>query len=118
MEKELEISFHNVDHSPALEEAIRKKAAGLERFFERIIACRVVVEAEQRRQNKANYYAVHIDLHLPGREIVVNRSASKNHAHEDVYVVLRDAFNAAARQLEDHARKVRGDVKTHQPQTA
>ncbi|MGH8731193.1 MAG: hypothetical protein ACREVF_05715 [Burkholderiales bacterium] len=38
-----------------------------------------------------------------------------NHdAHEDVYVALRDAFNAASRQLEDSIRRMRGDVKHHQ----
>lgn len=114
MEEPLEISFRNVDHSSALEAAIRERAEGLERFFDRIVGCRVVVEAKQRRHHKGNLYALRIDLHLPGHEIVVNRTGPKQHAHEDVYVALRDAFNAAARQLEDHARKVRGDVKTHE----
>ncbi len=49
-----------------------------------------------------------IDIGVPGGEIVVNR----DHA-EDVYVALRDAFDAAKRQVEDYARKIRGDVKTH-----
>jgi cold shock CspA family protein len=52
---------------------------------------------------------------LPGRkEIVVDRTGPKDHAHEDVYVALRDAFEAAARRLEDDARARRGDVKTHE----
>jgi ribosome-associated translation inhibitor RaiA len=42
----------------------------------------------------------------------VNQEGPKNQAHEDVYVAIRDAFDAAARQLEDHARKLRGDVKS------
>lgn len=40
----------------------------------------------------------------------------QNHAHEDVYVAIRDAFNFAGRRLEDHARKIRGQVKRRQPQ--
>ncbi|MGB1548585.1 MAG: HPF/RaiA family ribosome-associated protein, partial [Alphaproteobacteria bacterium] len=43
----------------------------------------------------------------PGKELVVTHSGPKDHAHEDVYVAIRDAFGAAARQLEDHARKLR-----------
>ena len=33
---------------------------------------------------------------------------------EDVYVAIRDAFDAAARQLEDHSRKAAGRVKAHE----
>jgi hypothetical protein len=50
---------------------------------------------------------------VPGKDVVVDRAGSLDHAHEDVYVAIRDAFDAAARRLEDHARKMRGDVKNH-----
>jgi hypothetical protein len=45
--------------------------------------------------------------------VVVDRAKPIDHAHEDVYVAIRDAFNAAVRRLEDQARKMRGDVKNH-----
>jgi hypothetical protein len=32
-----------------------------------------------------------------------------------VNVAIRDAFDAAVRQLEDNARRMRGDVKSHTP---
>jgi cold shock CspA family protein len=52
---------------------------------------------------------VHIDIKIPGGgELVVNRAQN-----EDIYVAIRDAFNAASRQLEDHVRVQRGDVKSH-----
>jgi cold shock CspA family protein len=44
----------------------------------------------------------------------VTRSGPKDHAHEDVYVAIRDAFDAAVRRLEDHVRERRGKVKTHE----
>jgi cold shock CspA family protein len=34
-------------------------------------------------------------------------------AHEDIYVAIRDAFDATRRLLEDHVRQGRGDVKLH-----
>lgn len=114
MESPLEISFRNMDSSPAVEARIHEKVAKLEQFFDRIVTCRVVVEAEHRRHHKGNLYNVRIAIGVPGKEIMVDRNGPKNHAHEDVYVALRDAFNAAGRQLEDYARKVRGDVKTHE----
>jgi ribosome-associated translation inhibitor RaiA len=51
---------------------------------------------------------VRIDIHVPGEELVVTRDGSKNPAHTDVYVAIRDAFDAAARQLDDHGRKKNG----------
>ena len=115
MQLPLQISFHNMDASDAVDARIREKAAKLDRFADRIMSCRVVVEAPNRRGHKGKLYHVRIDMTVPGAgEIVVNREAPENHAHEDVYVAVRDAFNAAARQLEDHARKRRGEVKTHE----
>ncbi|HEV3242661.1 MAG TPA: hypothetical protein VGY14_05390 [Methyloceanibacter sp.] len=43
----------------------------------------------------------------------MTQEGPKNQAHEDVYVAIRDSFDAAVRQLEDHARRLRGDVKSH-----
>ena len=109
----LDISFRNMDPSPAVEERIREKAVKLERFHNRIIGCTVVVEAPHRHQHKGKLYSVHIDIRVPGKDLVVDRAKPLDHAHEDVYLAVRDAFNAAARQLEDHTRRMRGDVKTH-----
>jgi ribosome-associated translation inhibitor RaiA/cold shock CspA family protein len=113
MQMPLQISFHGLDPSPEIEARIRKKAAKLERFSDRIIGCRVVVEAPHRHHRHGKLYNVRIDLSVPGKDVFVGHSGPLNHAHEDVNVAIRDAFNAAARQLEDHARRIRGGVKTH-----
>jgi ribosomal subunit interface protein len=118
MQIPLEITFRHMDPSPAVEANIREKAEKLERYFDRIIGCRVVVEAPHRHKHKGKLYSININISVPGKEIVVNNKRSKNHAHEDAYVAVRDTFNAAARKLEDHARKVRGNVKTHVPPEA
>ena len=70
----------------------------------------VRVEVPHRHHQQGKQYNVRIDIGVPGSEIVVNR----DHA-EDVYVALRDAFDAAKRRLEDYAHKIRCDVKTHRP---
>jgi ribosomal subunit interface protein len=114
MQIPVEVTFRGMDPSEAVEAKIRKKAEKLERYFDRIVSCRVVVESPHRRHQKGKLYNLRIDIGVPGREIVVTHSGPKNHAHEDIYVAVRDAFNAATRQLEDHARKVRGDVKSHE----
>ena len=113
MQLPLQISFRDMDPSPAIEARIREKAAKLERFASRITSCRVVVEARNRHQRQGTLYNIHIDLRAPGEEMVVGHGHPLDHAHEDVYVAIRDAFAAARRRLEDHTRRMRGDVKTH-----
>jgi ribosomal subunit interface protein len=109
----LDISFRNMDPSPAVEARIREKAAKLERFHDRIIGCTVVVEAPHRHHHKGKLYSVHIDISVPGKDhLIVDRAKPGDQAHEDVYVAVRDAFNAAVRQLEDYTRRMRGDVKS------
>jgi ribosomal subunit interface protein len=114
MQLPLQITFRNMDPSDAVEANVREKGAKLDEFFDNIMACRVVVEAQHRHHHKGYLYNTRIDITVPGREIVVSRTPDKHHAHEDVYVAVRDAFDAAYRQLEDHARKVRGKVKSHE----
>lgn len=113
MQLPLQITFRHMEPSPSVEAHIRERAEGLDRFFGRIMACRVVVEASARHHHKGKLYHVRVDLTVPGREIVVKRDPSEHHAHEDILVAVRDAFDAVRRQLEDHARGTRGDVKAH-----
>lgn len=110
MQIPLQITIRDVDHSEALEQRIREKAGKLEDFFKQIISCRVVVEMPHKHHHQGKQFDVRIDIGVPGKEIVVNRDH-----HEDVYVALRDAFDAAKRQLEDYVRISRGDVKNHEP---
>ena len=109
----LQITFRHMDPSPTLEARIRQRAEELDRFFDRIMACRVVVDCRHRRHQQGNLFEVAIDLTLPGSEIVVRNEPGVNHAHEDAHVAVRDAFDAARRRLEDHARGRRGEVKSH-----
>jgi ribosome-associated translation inhibitor RaiA/cold shock CspA family protein len=113
MQTELQISFKGIPHSGAIEADIRKKAAKLEQLYPNIISCHVVVEALHHRHHKGNLYSVHIKLSVPDKEIAVSRDQNDEHAHEDAYVVVRDAFDAAKRRLEDYSRVRRGQVKSH-----
>lgn len=113
MQLPLEITFHNTDPSPSMEAEIRRRAEKLEQFAADIVSCRVTVEAPHKHHRQGRLFRVGIDVRLPGTEIVVNRDPSEHHAHEDVYVAIRDAFRAARRQVQDAVRRRRGDVKNH-----
>ncbi len=108
MQTPIQITFHDVPRSDALEAHIRQKAEKLEEFHSRIISCRVTVEELRKHHQQGRQFRVRVDLRVPGKEIVANRDH-----HEDVYVALRDAFDAVKRQLEEVAREMRGDVKAH-----
>jgi ribosomal subunit interface protein len=113
MQNPLQISFHGLDASEAVETRVRERVARLERHHGRITACRVVIESGHRHGRKGNLFRVAIDVSVPGAEIVVNRAPDRDKAHADVYVAIRDAFDAADRQLAEHFRRRRGEVKAH-----
>lgn len=108
MKQAIQVVFHGMEASEAVEAAARKKAEHLDQFAGDIMSCRVVVELSQKHKQQGRPYAVRIELGLAGRALVVG------HVHdEDVYVALRDAFDAMKRQLEDVVRQRRGDEKLH-----
>jgi ribosomal subunit interface protein len=106
MDIPLQVTFRNMDRSDAVEAKVRERAAKLETYFGHITSCRVVVEAPQRRHHKGKLFHVRVEMRVPGRELIASRHPAKKHAHEDVYTALRDAFDAARRQLEDYVRKL------------
>lgn len=116
MDVPLEIRFHNLEPSAALEDAIRERAEKLDRLYDRLTSCRVSVEAPHKQHRKGNLYEVHIELGVPGGMLAVTREphrARERYASPDVYKTLRDAFDAAERQLLDYKRRINGDVKIH-----
>ena len=114
MQLPLQVTFRHMDASDAMEANIRERVAELDKFFDQIMSCRVVVEASHKHHQQGNLYHVRIDLKVPGEELVVSRAPDEHHAHGDAYVAIRDAFDSVRRQLEDYARKRRGKVKQHE----
>jgi ribosomal subunit interface protein len=109
MQRPVQITFKDIPHSDAVETHIREKVAKLETFYPNIIGCHVTVETPHKHHHQGKMHNVRIDIKVPGNEIVVNRDK-----HEDIYVALRDAFDAAKRQVEEYGRRQRGDVKHHE----
>jgi cold shock CspA family protein len=112
MQVPLQIAFHNMEGSAALKGLIEEKVAWLENFYGRITAGRVVVEAPHR-QGKP--YQVRVELTMPRGEVVVRRESAPHSEPTTLDSVIRDAFDAARRQLDDRARRHRHEVKSHQP---
>ncbi|AIO68228.1 ribosome hibernation-promoting factor, HPF/YfiA family [Burkholderia oklahomensis] len=102
MKLPLEISIQGMPRSDALEEAVARHAAKLERYCADIIRCRVSVILDDKHKRQGKPFDVHIDVTIPGHELVSNRESD-----EDVYVALRDAFKNAERMLDDAVSKRR-----------
>jgi ribosome-associated translation inhibitor RaiA/cold shock CspA family protein len=111
MQTPARITFHQMDHSLALETDVRDRIADLESHFGRIVSCRVSIEAPHRHHHQGRLFKVLVDIGVPGHRIVIGRSPDEHTAHADAYVAVRDAFRAARRQLEDYNRRRRGNVK-------
>lgn len=136
MKKPIQITFRHMETSPAAEAAIREEIDSLERYFDRITSCRVVVEQPHRHHRQGNGFHVSIELQVPTSHIIVNHTPSIHSRqvaaedesvekseevqaeHKDLYISIRDAFDAARRQLEDYACKLRGETKRHHQEAA
>jgi ribosome-associated translation inhibitor RaiA len=125
----LQVTFRNMKPSRIVEQWVREEAEKLESFYDRIIICRVAVEAPHKHHG--SLFHVRIDLTLPGSELMIKRESHLNdrvrarsaketgnqleaeapYAH--IRVAINDAFKAAGRRVQDYARRQRGDVKTH-----
>ncbi len=115
MQTPLRVIFREMPSSETVEARVRDRAAALERFHPRITGCHVVVEAHHRHHHQGKLYHVSIHLVMPEGEIAVTRDPAEHHAHEDVLVAVRDAFDAAERRIEDRVRRLRGVEKHHEP---
>jgi ribosomal subunit interface protein len=113
MQTPLEIAFVDTATSPAAEARIRERVTRLERHFGSITSCHVFVAAPHQHHRKGNHFEVRIELRVPGAELAVSNKPGDVNAHEDVYVAIRDSFDAMERQLEEWKRRLRGEVKLH-----
>lgn len=109
----LQITFRDLPSSSAVEAQIRERAEHLERVFDRLTSCRVIVEGRHRPQRAGKVAHLCVELTLPGKVITVGRGATEFEAHDDVFVAVRAAFDAARRRLDRYAQRRRGDIKSH-----
>lgn len=115
MQIPLELAFHNMAPSAALDAAVRREVRRLERHCSRVTSCRVVIEMPHKRHRKGqNAPDVHVLLRVPGREIAVSRELAHGEngkSSTDAYAVLREAFDAAKLRLKHFRRRKIGQIR-------
>ena len=101
MQVPVQVTFRDMPVSDAVEAACWDEAAKLERDFENITSCRIAVTESDRRGRNGHLFEIRIVLNVPGSELVVNREPPARDGDEDIMVAVREAFDAARRQLEE-----------------
>lgn len=104
-----QITVKDIPPSPQIMVNVEKRIKKLLQFCKRINSCRVVIESSQRHKHQGKLYNVRVDLTVPGKKQLVTTHKD----NEDLYIAIREAFNALDRQLEEHARKRHGRMKLH-----
>jgi ribosome-associated translation inhibitor RaiA len=98
----LQLTFRHMDPSPAVEERVRELVEKLDGLYDRITSCRVVIDAPHHKTH-GDPFGVRISVTVPEREIHVSTDRAPRPDHDDVYVAIRDGFDAVKRQLKNYA---------------
>ncbi|MDX1486434.1 MAG: HPF/RaiA family ribosome-associated protein [Alphaproteobacteria bacterium] len=101
----VQITYRDIDPSDAISARIEERVKKLERFAKRATGIHVTLAAPHHSAHKGKLYQFTLELLIPGGDIVVKQGDTPNHAHEDVYVALRDAFAALERRVHEHVEK-------------
>ena len=121
-----QIAYRDVQPSDALDRLILDETEKLERFYPRIMGCRVLVEHMHRRHRTGSPFKARIAVSLPGEDIFINqgpdvhsaltaedenenpprvqKSANVDAAFKDPALAVRSAFKKARRQIQDYVR--------------
>jgi hypothetical protein len=114
MQTPIQIDFQGMEPLDRLREKVEGYIADLETRFGRVTSCRVVLKAPGDRHRTGAAYEVNVRLVLPGgKEVHVDRVRQADERHADANFAVHDAFRRARRRLQDEARRLRGDIKTH-----
>jgi ribosomal subunit interface protein len=114
MKLPLQVTFRDINSSTAISEHVKRRADKLDQFCDRIMSCRVAIEAPDRHTHRGNkQYHVRIDVKAPGVELVSSRTP-QDVLESNLHAIIDDSFDDMERQLEDYNRMSRWDVKRHQ----
>lgn len=113
MEVPLEVILRNVKNKAEIESVVYEKLEKLEKVCDHVTSCHVLVEQNPTRQHSTFSYHIRVDIKVPPHhEIVVKRDSGRN-VHDNLGAVLREAFIAARRQVEQVVDRQKNLVKAH-----
>jgi cold shock CspA family protein len=115
MQTPIQIEFKGIDANERLRNTIAAHVDELETRFGRVTACRVMLNAPSGHHRTGGLYEVHIRLLLPnGKQVNIGRTPKADERHSDLEFAIADAFHRARRRLQDQARRMQGQTKSHE----
>ena len=107
MATQVEVHFHGIEKSEAVEQRVREKVAKLKKHFTQMTSCRVAVEVPQRTADRPKVYQIKIEIGVPRRApVIVSHERTGSHANEDLPLAIREAFEAALRKADGMSAKI------------
>jgi len=115
MQAPIEIAFQHCKPSEEIRAEVAKQAKRLEKFSDRITSCHVAIAGPQTRHRQGDLFKIDVRIAMPEhRDVIVARTHGDAPEREHPLVAVREAFDAAVRQIEDLARETRDQVKDRQ----
>ena len=75
------------------------------------------MEKPQKNLNNGSPFRIRIDLRIPpGHEIVIKREPGEGDMNDSLYAIVREAFEAARRKIQELVEIQRSETKTHPAQ--
>ena len=110
-----EIKFHECSRSQWIEDYINERLQKLDRFSDgEITSASVTVSGDQLSKTKGNLYSVKAEVHLPpNHALVVTKEREIRDLQNELRPLIKQAFEALERQLQETIEKRRYDVKAH-----
>jgi hypothetical protein len=107
------ITYRGLEPSESLNRLIREEAAKLEKFFDGIVGCRLLVERQYGHHHAGSPYHVRLNVVVPGSDLAIVTEPSDDVAppgNETLQraAIVRDTFRRARRRLREYARRKSG----------
>jgi ribosome-associated translation inhibitor RaiA len=105
MQTPVDIAFRHCEPSEEIRSEIAAQVQRLEKFSPRITSCRVVVTGPQTGHRRGGF-EVELRIAMPDHnKVVVDKSHADAPEREHALVAIREAFDAAVRQIENVMRE-------------
>ncbi len=108
MKVPLDVSYRGVEKTEDIDALVQEKMGKLEEVYKGINSCHIAIEKVHDRPSHGSPYRVRLDITAPpGHEIVAESNPGEGTQYDALDVVIRNAFDAAQRQLKKLARRQR-----------
>ena len=112
MQTPVKIAFQGSEPSVALTQMINEEVGALERHYGRLTSCQITVRVPDNH-HRTGFYSVHLRMAMPGNyDVVVDQQPGNDDRFAVPQYAINDAFRRAKRQIQDRAKKMRGETKT------